>query len=618
MRFKLLKYMIAFCITSLIMLLRLSTIQQDDIVITTQQPAIPLRYELQESWLRNASKLLTLSTTFVDISNKSPNEETTYRYNAQLNFLKTTQFQSFKSYVNFIVFTNDPVWINLVQTEYESVKVLPIPSLTQSTPPLTRDIFLNTIQAYNTPFYMYANGDNLYDSSLIETINGVMKAVKSGKIRSKLLIVGQRFDLDYKGTIQHEYDIQDLHVKSKKHPPVAKDYFIVTKDTFEWENFPDFYIGRRWFDSYIVQSAFFNEVELIDATLTIRMIHQVKRDGYWSSMHAVESENDWNLSLLGKDTHSSIRCARYTTDTSFSEVVLVDKGKSFHTDTNVTSLLELHNQLISHIRSRNQVTHSSFQIIILAHNRPDSLSRVLTSLTEADYGNDDVDVTVMLDRGRSGWYDLEVLRVLDRFSWKFGNYSVILQQTHVGALQQWILAMNTSPSKPLLVLEDNVVLSRIFYIFLKSAVSAYESLQLAGFSLDIPSGLRDNYNIDYESNIVFSTYNHSRAFFYIPNTRSQFIQWYIRYGSEFISHRDSTRYSDYHYVFSKYITTQRMVIGYLVHSTGDVATRAFYNIEGNDEFLFHHCFVYDKLTLSADEPLMWKITKFSFPTSDFL
>ena len=171
MRFKLLKCIIAFCITSLIMLLRLSTIQQDDIVITTQQPATPLRYELQESWLRNASKLLTLSTTFVDISNKSPNEETTYRYNAQLNFLKTTQFQSFKSYVNFIVFTNDPVWINLVQTEYESVKVLPIPSLTQSTPPpLTRDIFLNTIQAYNTPFYMYANGDNLYDSSLIETI----------------------------------------------------------------------------------------------------------------------------------------------------------------------------------------------------------------------------------------------------------------------------------------------------------------------------------------------------------------------------------------------------------------------------------------------------------------
>ena len=617
MRYKLLKCIIAIIITLLLITsLRLSTtIPQDEIVTSTQQTVVPLRYDLQENSWSNTSKLLTLSTTFVDISNKSPNEETTYRYNAQLNFLKTTQFQSFKYYVNFIVFTDDPIWINLIKSEYKSVKILPIPSLTQSAPPLIRDIFLNTIQSHNTPFYMFANGDNLYDFSLIQTLNGVMKAVEYGKIRSKLLIIGQRFDLDYKGTIQHEYDIQNLHVKSKKHPPVAKDYFIVTRNTFEWENFPDFYIGRRWYDSYIVQSAFFNEVELIDATLTIRMIHQVKRDGFWSSMHAEESENDWNLSLLGKDTLSSIRCARYITETSFSEVVLIDKGRSSHTDTTVIPLFVLHNQLVSRIMSRNQVTRSSFQIIILAYNRPVSLGRVLTCLTEADYGNDNVDVTVMLDRGRSGGYDLEVLRVLDGFRWKFGNFTVILQHTHVGALQQWIFVLNTSPSKPLLVLEDNVVLSRYFYIFLKSAISAYESPQLAGFSLDISSPLRDNINIVNYSNIVLSTYYYSRAFFYNPTTRSQFIQWYIQYGSELISQKDSTKHSDYHYIFRKYTTSENMVIGYLVHSTGDVATRAFYNIEGNDEFLLHHCYAYDKLTLSADGPLMWKMTKFSFPNS---
>lgn len=614
MRFKLLKCIVAFILTLVIMLLRLSTLQQDEIAINNTPLPVnkPFKYDLQESWWSNTSKLLTLSTTFVDISNKSPNEETSYRYNAQLNFLKTTQFQSFKSYVNFIVFTDDPIWINLIRSEHQNVKILPIPSTNKPTPPLVRDIFLNTIQSYNTPFYMYANGDNLYDFSLIHTINGVMSAVKSGTIRSKLLIVGQRFDLDYKGTIQQEYEIGNLHVRSKIHPPVAKDYFIVTKDTFEWENFPDFYIGRRWFDSYIVQSAFFNEVELIDATLTIRMIHQVKRDGYWSSMHAVQSENDWNLSLLGKDTHSSIRCTRYTTNTSFSGVILVDKGRSSHADTTGTPLLGLHNQLISSIMTRNQVTHSGFQIIILAYNRPDSLDRLLKSLTEADYGNENVDVTVMLDRGSSGGYDLKVLRLLDGFRWKFGNLTVILQRTHVGALQQWILALNTSPSKPLLVLEDNVVLSQYFYVFLKSAVNEYS--HLAGFSLDIPSPLRDNNNI-VSDNIVFSTYYHSRAFLLNPATRNQFIQWYTRYGSEFMTQKDSTRYNDYHYIFRKYVTSQNMVIGYLVHSTGDVATRAFYNIEGNAEFLFHHCYVYDKLTLSADGPLMWKMTKLTFPIS---
>ena len=158
MRFKLLKCIVAFILTLVIMLLRLSTLQQDEIAINNTPLPVnkPFKYDLQESWWSNTSKLLTLSTTFVDISNKSPNEETSYRYNAQLNFLKTTQFQSFKSYVNFIVFTDDPIWINLIRSEHQNVKILPIPSTNKPTPPLVRDIFLNTIQSYNTPFYMYA------------------------------------------------------------------------------------------------------------------------------------------------------------------------------------------------------------------------------------------------------------------------------------------------------------------------------------------------------------------------------------------------------------------------------------------------------------------------------
>ncbi|KAI6659025.1 hypothetical protein LOD99_14701 [Oopsacas minuta] len=575
----------------------------------------PINYHLQEGWMSNESKLLTLSTTFIDISKKSSNEEeTVYRHLVQLNFLKTTEFISFIPYIHFIVFTEDPTWITLIQSEYKNVKVLPLPSLTNSTPPLIRDIFLKTMESYDTPFYMFANGDNLYDLSLVQTIKGVMKVVKKGKIRSKLLIVGQRYDLSYRGTISHEYDIKQLIKYATIHPPVAKDYFIVTRDSFEWESFPDFYIGRRWYDSYIVQYAFFNEVELIDATATIQMIHQVRHIGYWSSMHTDASQNDWNLSLLGKDTHSSIQCARYKTKTPFAEVGLADKQGKLSND---IPLNQLHNKLVTDILTMKHVAgQSSLKIIILAYNRPNSLNRLLYSLTQADYIEDKVDVIVMLDRCRTSSFDVEVLKVLAEFDWKFGDFTVHLQHKHVGALQQWIFALSSSISQKSLILEDNVILSRYFYTYLKSAIRIYsEYPHLAGFSLDIPSPLLDNMNIYHGYNIVLSRYSHSRAFFLNRKLQNQFIQWYTRYKSEFILIEDSTRYHTFHSLFKIYSSFHNMLIGYLMDSEGDLATRAFFTINGNEGFLFHKCYVYERATISTDRELMVEMSELYFPSS---
>ena len=579
---------------------------------TTVNPPIHSN-EPARSLSRNEGKLLTLSTSFIDIQNAT-NEEASYRYRAQLNFLKTTQFPLFQSCINFIIFTDDPEWVRLIQSEYYNANVLPSPSLNKSAPPMIRDIFLKSMQTHDSTFYMFANADNIYDISLIQTLRGVLRAVNQGRIRSKLLIVGQRSDLNYKGIIRNQNDVKRLLKYAYLHPPVAKDYFIVTKDSFEWEYFPDFYIGRRWYDSYIVQSAFFNEVELIDATATIGMIHQTKRVGYWSSLNADPGQNDWNLSLLGPDTHSSIRCARYTTQPPFSEVRIVDKQRNLGYLVS-PPVSQLYNQMLSDILSLKQTKpKSDFMIIILARDRPNSIRRLLLSLSEADYGEERGDLTVLLDRGRTGAFDIEVLKVLNKFSWNFGNFAVILQQQYTGALQHWMLAWNITCSQEYqaLILEDNVVLSPYFYRVLRAAYYTYLKYSyIAGFSLDFPSEFSDN--LSFESNIILSEYRYSRAFSPHPRCQKQFIEWYSQHKEEYIMIDRSTRHHTLHSLFKLYLTSQNKVVGYLLDSGGLFATRAVFTILGDDDFLLNLCYLIRNSTVVMDRHLSFKIPQGTFP-----
>ena len=571
-------------------------------------------YNLKNNWFGNESKLLTLSTSFIGISNRT-NEETAYRYTAQLNFLKTTQFPLFQSYINFIIFTEDPEWITLIRSEYVNVNVLPSPSINKSAPPMIRDIFLQSMQLYDSTFYMFANADNIYDISLIQTVRGVLRAVNQGRIRSKLLIVGQRSDLNYKGVIRNQNNIKQLLKYAILHPPVSKDYFIVTKDSFEWEYFPDFFIGRRWYDSYIVQSAFFNEVELIDATFTIRMIHQTKHVGYWSSLNAEETQNDWNLLLLGTDTHSSIKCARYTTQTPFAEVRLYDKQRNVEYSVSSSSS-PLHKHINNILSVEQTKSQSNFLIIILACDRPNSLSRLLLSLSEADYGEEVVDLMVLLDRGRTGAYDIEVINILNKFIWNIGNFAVIMQKKHAGTLQQWISAWNRSFSQrqQTLILEDNVVLSPYFYRVLRSAFYAYsKDSHLAGFSLDLPSKLLQNQRGYVESSIIISEYHYSRAFSPHSMFQKQFTEWYSEHNKEYILIEGSTRYHTYHSLFKLYVTSQNKAIGYLRDTNGDFATHAFLTILGDEDFLLYHCYVYENSTVAMERPLTFKLSQGIFP-----
>jgi hypothetical protein len=83
----------------------------------------------------------------------------------------------------------------------------------------------------------------------------------------------------------------------------AQDYFIVTRDTFDWQNIPDFVVGRPAFDNWFVDHIHHDEANasLIDASETIIAIHQSGKLGDKSSFQGIEKKDPkdayWNRDL---------------------------------------------------------------------------------------------------------------------------------------------------------------------------------------------------------------------------------------------------------------------------------------------------------------------------------
>ena len=233
--------------------------------------------------LNYRGKLLTQFTTFIDVTDGT-NKEESYRRITQTNYLQTTTFPQSKAQTNYIIFTDCEYWINLVQTEYQHIHILPLRLVPPFQTPLLKHMVIDTMDTFDTPFYMFVNSDNLYDSSLATTITTILNAIQSGVMSQKLLMIGHRSNVEISEKIQTETEVKDLKEISEANKPFAKDYSIFTRESYDWEAFPDLLVGRQFFDSYLVDYAFHNEIQIIDGTATIPLVHQVKRLGFSTGM----------------------------------------------------------------------------------------------------------------------------------------------------------------------------------------------------------------------------------------------------------------------------------------------------------------------------------------------
>lgn len=153
-----------------------------------------------------------------------------------------------------------------------------------------------------------------------------------------------------------------------------------------------------------------------------------------------------------------------------------------------------------------------FRVVVLTHSRRESLQRLLSSLRDAEYDGERVDLDVWIDRSRidpddprvvaaapsafsrllpavlrtfpasgpplAAAPDADVVDTSTLFSWPHGVKTVHVWDTHVGIWGQWIDSWRPSqadPSEAAVILEDDLEVSPLYYRWLRGARQAYSN-----------------------------------------------------------------------------------------------------------------------------------------------
>ncbi|HGN9470598.1 TPA: glycosyltransferase family A protein [Providencia stuartii] len=122
-------------------------------------------------------------------------------------------------------------------------------------------------------------------------------------------------------------------------------------------------------------------------------------------------------------------------------------------------------------------------IVVVAYNRPNSLQRLLYSLSIADYcGYNNIDLIISVDYSTS---NQNVIDLANNFKWKFGKKSVIVREKNLG-LKKHVLCCGDLSSiyGSIIMLEDDLAVSPNFYNYAALCLNYYgDDAQISGISL---------------------------------------------------------------------------------------------------------------------------------------
>lgn len=120
-------------------------------------------------------------------------------------------------------------------------------------------------------------------------------------------------------------------------------------------------------------------------------------------------------------------------------------------------------------------------IVVITYNRLVSLKRLINSLLDAEYSGDNIDLVVSMDC--SGDENLKLY--IESINWPFGNFIKIFHKERLG-LKKHVLFCGTYTEnyENIFVFEDDLYVSKGFYIFGKKAIEFYKNENdIAGISL---------------------------------------------------------------------------------------------------------------------------------------
>jgi len=121
-------------------------------------------------------------------------------------------------------------------------------------------------------------------------------------------------------------------------------------------------------------------------------------------------------------------------------------------------------------------------IVVTAYNRPNSLTRILGSLSGMKAA-EDVPLIISIDNKAPDNYD--VRDIANNFNWPYGPKEVIYRPEHMG-LRKHILACGGLSRKygSVIILEDDLLVSPLFYDYALSALDFYgKDEEIGGISL---------------------------------------------------------------------------------------------------------------------------------------
>ena len=121
-------------------------------------------------------------------------------------------------------------------------------------------------------------------------------------------------------------------------------------------------------------------------------------------------------------------------------------------------------------------------IVVVGYNRPDALKRLLNSLGNAVYTDDDIHLIISLDKSDN---QEDVCKVADEFIWNYGK-KIIRKFTERQGLRKHIIQCGDLTEKygAIIVLEDDLLVSTDFYEYVKQALSFYEhEISITGIAL---------------------------------------------------------------------------------------------------------------------------------------
>ncbi len=128
------------------------------------------------------------------------------------------------------------------------------------------------------------------------------------------------------------------------------------------------------------------------------------------------------------------------------------------------------------------MTETTTAIVVVAYNRPKSLSRILKSIGRANYNTKNIPLVVSIDFSDS---NQKVVEVAENFKWEYGSKEIISHKENLGLRSHVIKCGDlTAKFDAIIMLEDDLFVSPNFYKYSLSALQfSKNNPKIAGISL---------------------------------------------------------------------------------------------------------------------------------------